>query len=148
MKASVSVRSIHTLAMVQLVVGLAGCPRFLLSGRRLGRRRVPRRPVIRSHCAAWGHAHCPGRGVTRNMKTEQILMPGSVPCEWPSNTTRSECHNGLHFFGLREDEVSHSISSLPVWFSMATDNGLAVCANTVLSTLAYKVLRCSTLRDH
>jgi hypothetical protein len=30
--------------------------------------------------------------------------------------------NDLYPLGLREDEVSHSISSLPVWFSMATDN--------------------------
>ena len=36
--------------------------------------------------------------------------------------------NGLYSFGMREDEVKHVGSRSSVWFSMATDNNLPVCA--------------------
>jgi len=55
--------------------------------------------------------------------------------------------NDLHPFGLREDEVNHSIFSLPVWFSMATYNGLAVCAMSSCLLMARKAPHHSTLQN-
>jgi len=49
-------------------------------------------------------------------------------------------HNDLHPFGVPDDEVSRSGSSPSVWFSMAKDNGLAVCATVVLLPVTYKPL--------
>lgn len=48
--------------------------------------------------------------------------------------------NGLHSFGLREDEVCQLRFFLSVWFYMATDNGLAVCAATIRSLFTHKSL--------